>query len=101
VADLTVRGSFGQDQQDVGPAMVAVMSLIVGLAGWGLLVLLERTNANARTVWTATATAVLIGSLAGPVGAGIGTATKVALVCIHLAVAAVLIPVLATTSASR
>jgi hypothetical protein len=98
-AGLAVRLGTGPRTVHVGPASVAVASVLAGLAGWGLLALMERHAARARTVWTATCLIVLVVSLAGPLSAGVGGAAKAALACMHLAAAGVLIPVLARTSA--
>ncbi len=80
--------------QSVGIVSVVLSSLAASLAGWGLLAILERRFARARTVWTGIAIAVLLVSLSVPVSAGTTTTTKVALPMMHLAVAAVLIPTL-------
>ena len=80
--------------QDVGIAAVVVSSLAGSLAGWGLLALLERRFARARTIWTAIAIAVLLVSFSLPISAGTTTTTRVSLAMMHLAVAAVLIPTL-------
>ena len=54
--DLTGTTAPGSQQlQPITPAMVAGASLVTGLAGWGLLALLERFTARARTTWTAIA----------------------------------------------
>ena len=92
---LVVRS--GDTSRTVGPTSVAVASLAVGLAAWGLLALLERVSRRARGIWTGIALAVLVLSLAGPLG-GATTAATVSLVCLHLAAAAVLIPLLARTA---
>jgi hypothetical protein len=94
--DLTVRS--GDELQHVGPAAVLATALLPGLAGWALLALLERITRRARLAWTTGALLSLAVSLAGPLASGVGTATKVALVSMHLVVAAVLIPGLARTS---
>jgi Family of unknown function (DUF6069) len=80
--------------QSVGIALVVVSSLAGSLAGWGLLAILERRFARARTIWTGIAIAVLLVSFSAPISAGTTTTTKVALAMMHLAVAAVLIPTL-------
>ena len=91
-----------QELMSITPALVAGTSLVVALAGWGLLALLERFTARARTSWTAIALLVALLSLAGPLSALASTtaANAVALALMHLAVAAVLIPGLAGTSPS-
>jgi peptidoglycan/LPS O-acetylase OafA/YrhL len=65
------------------------------LAGWALLAALERLTPQARGAWTLVALVILALSLAGPLGGGTTTAAKTALACMHLAAAAVLIPILA------
>ena len=91
-----------QELMSITPALVAGTSLVVALAGWALLALLERFTARARTIWTAIALLVALLSLAGPLSALASTsaANAVALALMHLAVAAVLIPGLAGTSPS-
>src|SRR3984893_5175373 len=80
--------------QSVGIDAVVLSSLAGSLAGWGLLAILERRFARARTIWTGIAIAVLLASFSLPVSAGTTATTKVALAMMHLAVAAVLIPAL-------
>jgi hypothetical protein len=90
----------GQASQEIGGANVAVTALLASLAGWGLLALLERFTARARGVWTLVAALVLLASFATPLsGEGIPTATRAALLAMHAAVAAVLVPVMRRTSA--
>ncbi|MFF4888715.1 DUF6069 family protein [Micromonospora chersina] len=94
--DLAVRG--GGTEQSVTPAAVGVSTLLAGLAGWALLALLERFNARARAVWTGAAGLVLLLSLLGPVGGGVGAAATLTLVAMHLAAGAVLVPLLRRTA---
>jgi hypothetical protein len=98
--DLTGTTRPGSQQlQPITPALVAGASLAVALAGWALLALLERFTARARTIWTAVALLVALLSLAGPMSILASTEANVlALALMHLAVAAVLIPILAGTS---
>ncbi|MET8305413.1 MULTISPECIES: DUF6069 family protein [unclassified Micromonospora] len=88
--DLAVRQ--GDATQHIGPAAVVVAALIAGLAAWGLLALLERTvgRAPART-FRIIALIVLVLSLAGPLGSGIGTSSRLVLLGMHLTVGAALI----------
>jgi hypothetical protein len=98
--DLTVRMGPDQPAQQVGPVAVALMTATVGLAGWALLALLERlTPRRARTAWTVVAAVALLLSLTGPLAATAGART--ALVGMHLAAAAVLVPVLTRSAAAR
>jgi hypothetical protein len=99
--DLTApTGPGSQQLQPITPAIVAGTSLVAALAGWALLALLERFTARARTSWTAIALLVALLSLAGPLStiASTTAANALALALMHLAVAAVLIPILAGTS---
>jgi hypothetical protein len=91
--DLTGTTRPGSQQlQPITPALVAG-------AGWALLALLERFTARARTIWTAIALLAALLSLAGPLSTLASTEANVlALALMHLAVAAVLIPILAGTS---
>lgn len=98
---LLVHLSPGAAAQQVGVADVILVSILAGLAGWGLLAVLERSAARAGRIWVILSLAVLVISLAGPLGAGVGAGAKAALACMHLAAAAVLIPVLARSSARR
>jgi hypothetical protein len=98
-AGLDVRLGAGHAAGHVGPVIVAVVSVAAGLAGWALLSLLEKlAPRHARRAWTITALAVLVVSLAGPLSAGITMGTRLALACLHLAAAMVLIPALAGTA---
>ncbi|GHJ53801.1 hypothetical protein Nm8I071_31080 [Nonomuraea sp. TT08I-71] len=94
--DLAVRS--GGTEQSVTPAAVGVSTLLAGLAGWALLALLERFTARARAVWTGAAGLVLLLSLLGPVGGGVGAAATLTLVALHLAAGAVLVPLLRRTA---
>jgi Family of unknown function (DUF6069) len=99
--DLIVPTRPGSEElMSITPVLVAGTSLVVALAGWALLALLERFSARARTIWTAVAVLFALFSLAGPLSTlGSSTAaTAVALALMHVAVAAVLIPMLAGTS---
>jgi hypothetical protein len=96
-ATFTVEQGSRGGATHVGLVMVAAMSALAGLAGWGLLAVVERSTARARTLWTYIALGVLAISLAGPLGAGTTAGTRLALVGAHLATAAVLIPGLRRT----
>ena len=93
-AELTVSFGPGQPIQKVTVVNVVVAALVGSLAGWGLFALLRRFTAKALTVWTVIAIVGVLVSLAGPLSAIASAATKVSLVAMHLAVAAVLIAVL-------
>jgi Family of unknown function (DUF6069) len=87
---LLVR--FGNSApQSVGAGLVLGASLAASMCGWGLLVVLERRTAHARTIWTGVAIVVLLVSLSLPLTAGTTLPTKAALALMHVAVATVLV----------
>ncbi|MEU5545503.1 DUF6069 family protein [Streptomyces sioyaensis] len=98
---LDVRMKPGDAVQHIGPAAVVIAGLVVGLAAWALLALLERLTQRARQVWTAVAIVVLALSLIAPVQGGVTTGVKVTLLCMHLVAAAVLVPTLARSAVRR
>jgi hypothetical protein len=88
----------------VGPLAVAAGPLFAGLSGWALLAVLERRTARPRRTWTLVALAVLAVSLVNPLVGGVGPASVLTLVTMHLVTGAVLVtrlprrrPVLART----
>lgn len=86
--DLAVRDAASSVQQ-VSALPVTLVSLVVGLAGWALLVLLERWTPKASLVWRVIAAIVFLVSLLGPLTAVTPAATAV-LVGMHGMVAAIL-----------
>jgi hypothetical protein len=90
-ADLTVSFGAGQPIQKITVINVVVAALVGSLAGWGLLALLRRFTANARTVWTVIAIIFALLSLGGPLSTISSAGTKAWLVAMHLAVATVTI----------
>jgi hypothetical protein len=74
-----------------GSALIA--AAVAALAGWGLARLLEAKALRPRRAWLVTALIVLAASLSAPLSGHGGN--RLALVCMHLAVGAVLIPVYA------
>lgn len=87
--DLAVRQ--GDATRHIGPAAVVVTGLIAGLAAWGLLALLERTVRRPARTFRIIALIVLVLSLAGPLGSGVGTSSRLVLLGMHLTVGAALI----------
>ncbi|MFC0505228.1 DUF6069 family protein [Micromonospora costi] len=87
--DLAVRQ--GDATQHIGPATVVVAALLAGLAAWGLLALLERTVRRPARAFRIIALIVLLLSLAGPLGSGVGTSSRLVLVGMHVTVGAALI----------
>lgn len=96
--------AFGDTQR---PATVPVglalaVAVLAGLAGWGVAELLARRAARPRRTWLAISLAVVVLSLSGPLtGHGVTTGDRIALVCMHLAVAVVLVPMIALSLAPR
>lgn len=86
---LTVR--MGGGPQEVGPVSVVVASLVIGLAGWALLAVLERVASRPGRVWTVVALAVLVLSLLGPLGGAVGGGAMSVLIVMHLVVGGVLV----------
>lgn len=76
---------------------IAVVNLVVGLLAWGTPALLERFTRHAKTIWTVTATAVLVLSFI-PIGLEQATTdTKVMLAILHAVTGAALFPMLRTS----
>ena len=70
---------------------MVVTAGVAGLLGWALLAVLTRTTRRPVTIWRVAAVVALLLSLGGPLSAGAGAAAAV-LVALHVAVAAVLVP---------
>ena len=87
---LLVRFGSGAPQA-IGLGFVLPAGLIAPLLAWALLAYLERRTRRARTLWTRIALTVLVVSFALPLGAGITTSAKIALVAMHIAVGSVVI----------
>ncbi|MEU3301219.1 DUF6069 family protein [Streptomyces sp. NPDC006678] len=88
-AELTVNQN---GVTEITLAGAVVSTLMAGLAGWGLLALLERFTARGRTIWTYVAGTVLLLSLLPTLLADATTGTRATLTAMHLMVGAVLIP---------
>jgi len=87
--DLAVRQGTGI--RHIGPVAVVLTALIAGLAAWGLLALLERTTRHPARTFRIIAVAVLVLSLAGPLGSGVDTTSRFVLLGMHTTVGAALI----------
>jgi hypothetical protein len=87
--DLAVRR--GDTTQYIGPAAVALTALVAGLAAWGLLALQERTVRRPVRTYRIIASIVLILSLAGPLGSGVDTGSRLVLLAMHVTVGTALI----------
>ena len=94
--DLVV--DTGSGPTTVTLTAVVLVTVVAGLAAWGLLALIERFTRRAAVIWSWTAGAVLLISLLGPIGSAVGAGATAALVAMHLVTGAVLIPLMARSS---
>lgn len=94
---LSIRFGSGH-LQTIGIGQIIGVSLAASLLGWLLLTVLEKRTAHARAAWTVIAVVALVASLALPLTAATTTAATVGLIVMHIAVAAAVIPALASTS---
>jgi hypothetical protein len=89
---------FGPTQRPMtvpGGFAVAV-AVLAALAGWGLVELLEAKARRPRRAWLVTAPVVLVVSLSAPLsGHDVSSSDRLALICMHLAVGAALVPLYA------
>ena len=92
----------GQHPMNLGVPLVLVASAVAGAAAWAAVEVIERTARRPRRAWVAVGLIALVVSLSGPLaGHGVTMSSRLALVCMHLAVAAALIPAFALTIGRR
>jgi hypothetical protein len=91
---LEVRLTPNAPIQEVGVLSIVVISLVVGVVAVLLVIALERLAKHPGRDWLVIAIVVLALSLFGPLGSAVTTGARVALLCMHLAAGAVLIPML-------
>jgi Ca2+/Na+ antiporter len=101
LAGADLRATVAGTEQEIVLGAVVGSALIQAGVGWAVLALLERFFARARTIWLVLAAVVLVLAGVNAVVAAENTETAVWLNVMHLAVAAVLVPVLARTSPRR
>jgi hypothetical protein len=94
-----VTGAFpvattGGDDQSIGFGPVIVVTLLAGLAAWGLLAVLERRAERPRTTWTMIAVTIFVLSLLGPLGSGVDATSGLVLAAMHAGAAAPIIPLM-------
>ena len=83
----------------LGPGMVLAVSALGGLAAWAALAIFERTVSHPRRLWLAVCATGLVASLGGPFsGSDVSSGNRIALAAMHLAVAAVVLPLLYRTT---
>ncbi len=81
---------------------VIVVSTVASLAGWGVAGLFGRAAHHPRITWVIIATVATALSLSlPPSGHGITSTQRLALACMHLALAAVLVPAFAASLPTR
>jgi hypothetical protein len=97
VSGIDLAVNSGGSVTRVGAGAVALTAILAGLAGWGLLALLERFTSRPRPLWIGIAIAVFLVSLLGPFG-GINAAAIGSLSSLHAVVAAALIVGLSRTT---
>ncbi|MDF5755596.1 DUF6069 family protein [Spongiactinospora sp. TRM90649] len=93
VLGVDLRAMMGAAPQVIEPGLVIGFALLMGMLGWGLLVVLQRVSTRGTTIWTVIASVFFVLSLAGPLGAVNGAAI-ITLACMHVVVAATLIGLL-------
>jgi hypothetical protein len=94
--------SSGQHPSSLSVGFVVVAAAVASLAGWGAVTLIGRLSRRPRRAWITTGIVATVVSLSAPLsGHGITATERLALVCMHLAVAAVVVPVFALTLRSR
>ncbi|GAA3018966.1 DUF6069 family protein [Streptosporangium longisporum] len=91
--ELRVDPRNGRPPGVIDLPFAAMVTLAVSLLGWGARALLQRVTRRAPAVWTVLALTVLIVSFLPVFMVGATGATRVTLAAMHLAVAAVLVPV--------
>jgi predicted permease len=97
---LSIRfGAMRAETVVVGQVIGA--ALVAGLLGWLLLAALERRTPRSRAAWAGAALLVLVASLALPAAAATTTSAAIALIALHLAVGAVVIPGMSYTARRR
>lgn len=99
--DLVVDPKNGQPAGRIALPFAAAMTLVVSLLGWGTRALLDRFTRRAARIWTVLAGVVLVISFLPVLTVGASGGTRAMLALMHLAVAAVLIPVLGRRDARR
>ncbi|MEV0430542.1 DUF6069 family protein [Micromonospora sp. NPDC050495] len=96
--DLRVADPSGRPPLRVGLGAVVVVAVMVAVAGWGSLALLERFTHVARAMWLVAALSVFLVSFLPLTGSAAAPSTRVVLGLMHVAVAVALIPAMAVTS---
>ncbi|GAT68371.1 hypothetical protein HS048_28920 [Planomonospora sp. ID91781] len=91
--ELRVDPRNGRPPGVVNLPFAVMVTFAVSALGWGVRALLQRVTSRASTVWTVLAFGTLAASFLPVFMVGATGATRAALAAMHLAAAAVLIPV--------
>src|SRR5262245_22895810 len=90
--ELRVDPRNGQPPSVIGVSFAVAVTIIVCLIAWAVRVSLQRLTHRAATIWTALAAITLAGSFLPLFMVEASISTKATLATMHLAVAALLIP---------
>jgi hypothetical protein len=99
IARVDLTADVGAGPQPVGSIAVIAAASLSGFAAWGLLWLMNRFFRNGRTIWTIVVIGLALASLAGPVSSAGSTTAALILAGMHVATAAIVIPVLRWSAA--
>ena len=96
-AEMAVPAFDGQGTQQIAAVGVALSALVGALVGWGLALAAGRWCARPRATWLLVVAVGLLLSFVPVIAIEATAVTRAVLALEHLAVAAVMIPVLART----
>ena len=98
-----LQPAFGSgDPKRLSAGFVAVVAALGALLGWAVIALLERASQKAARIWAVSAPLVLLASFSMPLsGHGVSGGNRLALIMMHLAVGAVVVPAYWASSPTR
>jgi hypothetical protein len=88
-ADYWITDAMGSVRIDL--VVVTQVTVVLGLAGWAALALLERFTRRGLAIWTVLAVVVLVASYVPVFLVEATTATRIALLAVHTAVGALVV----------
>jgi hypothetical protein len=92
------RAEINGDVQTIAVAQIVVTTIVVGLVAWAVYAGLVRISSHPVRTLTILALMSLALSMLGPLGSGVDDFSKAVLAGMHLATAALLIPVIPVTA---
>jgi hypothetical protein len=99
IGDIHQPGFGSSQPKTLSAGFVAIIVAMAALLGWAAIAALERLSTRAVTIWTIATPVVLLTSLSMPLsGHGVSAGNRAALMLMHLAVAAVIIPLYRASS---